>query len=179
MKLLTIFSIFIASLLITSFIDAKTPMVGVTSYYHNSLHGNRTANGERYNRHSLTAAHRTLPFGTKVKVTDITTNKSVVVKINDRGPFVKGRVLDLSSAAADSLGIKKQGLAKVQIMVLSKPEPKAKSTKVNYTAKAKAPTPVVEPKPIKVIKPYDTIETLIAMLDEGEDKRPVLSALSL
>lgn len=100
-------------------------MVGTTSYYHRSLNGNLTANGERY-RHmgGMTAAHRNLPFGTKLLVTDRDTGKSVTVRVNDRGPYVKSRVLDLSGLAATRLGIVKKGLGKVDIRVLSLPVPK-------------------------------------------------------
>lgn len=170
MKILALLSIILCSFLFTMGVEAK-PTTGLTSYYHPSLHGNRTANGERYNHHTLTAAHRTLPFGTKVKVTDLLTNKSVIVKINDRGPFVKGRVLDLSGAAADSLGIKKRGVAKVQITVLSKP---SKPVTQHHLARAKSKPPVVIKQPVK---PVDSIETLIAMLDEKKD--PEFIAMNL
>lgn len=97
---------------------------GVTSYYHRSLNGNKTANGERYNHMgAMTAAHRTLPFGTKVRVTNKTTGKSILVKINDRGPFHGNRVLDLSGRAATELGIVKQGVCNVRIEVVSMPKP--------------------------------------------------------
>ncbi len=88
---------------------------GMASYYKS---GKRTANGERFNPHGLTAAHRTLPFGTKVKVTNPRTGRSVVVRINDRGPFIKGRVIDLSLGAARAIGITATGVAKVTYSVL-------------------------------------------------------------
>ena len=97
--------------------------VGVTSFYHRSLNGNLTANGERYRHYSgMTAAHRYLPFGTKIQVTDKDTGKSIVVRINDRGPFHGNRVLDLSGKAAENLGILKRGVCKVEVKVLSLPE---------------------------------------------------------
>ena len=83
---------------------------GSASWY--ALHS-KTASGERMNPAALTAAHRTLPFGTKVKVTNQRNGKSVVVRINDRGPFVKGRVIDLSKAAASKLGFIKSGHTKI------------------------------------------------------------------
>lgn len=95
---------------------------GKASYYSNKLHGRKMANGDKYNRHQLTAAHRTLPFGTKVKVTNLETNKSVKVKITDRGPFVKGRVVDLSEAAAKRLDYISAGIVPVRIKVV-KPAP--------------------------------------------------------
>ena len=78
---------------------------GVASWYGPGFHGKKTANGERFNPYDLTAAHKTLPFGTKVRVTNEQTGKSVVVRINDRGPYAHGRVIDLSKAAAEAVGI--------------------------------------------------------------------------
>jgi rare lipoprotein A len=77
-----------------------------------------TANGERYNKMGLTAAHRSFKFGTRVKVTNLKTGKSVIVRVNDRGPFVKGRIIDLSLGAARVIGLNKSGVAKVKINVL-------------------------------------------------------------
>ena len=82
---------------------------GVASWYGPGFHGRRTANGERFDMHELTAAHKTLPFGTRVLVHNPRTGKEVVVRINDRGPFIKGRVIDLSKAAAKALGLKSRG----------------------------------------------------------------------
>ena len=79
--------------------SSKHSQTGTASYYSKGLHGSRTASGERHNRHEMVAAHRSLPFGTKVKVTNLSNGKEVVVKINDRGPFAKGRVIDLSYGA--------------------------------------------------------------------------------
>ena len=85
--------------------DAKPLQKGVASWYGPGFHGKKTANGERFNTHALTAAHKTLPFDTKVRVTNERTGKSVVVRINDRGPYAHGRVIDLSKAAAEAVGI--------------------------------------------------------------------------
>jgi len=79
-------------------------LIGMASWYGNES-GNRTANGERFNPKALTAAHRHLPFGTHVKVTNLKNNKSIIVRINDRGPFVRGRIIDLSKHAAKSIGM--------------------------------------------------------------------------
>ncbi len=84
---------------------------GKASWYGPGFHGRLTANGERFNTNAYTAAHKTLPFGTKVKVTNAKTGQSVVVRINDRGPYAHGRVIDLSKASARSIGI--DGLAQV------------------------------------------------------------------
>lgn len=94
--------------------EAKT-MTGYATYYKS---GKRTANGEKFNPMGMTAAHRTLPFGTRVKVTNTRTGKSVIVRINDRGPFIKGRIIDLSLGAAKVVGLTRSGVAKVKITVL-------------------------------------------------------------
>ena len=102
----------------------KTIQVGTASWYGPRFHGKETASGETFNQYALTAAHRTLPLGTEVKVTNVETGQSVYVKINDRGPYVKGRHLDLSQAAAKQIGLIKPGVAKVKIE--SKIPPQAK-----------------------------------------------------
>ncbi len=88
---------------------------GIASWYGGKFHGRRTANGEIYNMYDLTAAHRWLPFGTLVKVTNLRNHRSVIVRINDRGPFVKNRIIDLSYAAAKALDMIKTGTAPVEI----------------------------------------------------------------
>jgi rare lipoprotein A len=89
--------------------------VGVASYYKS---GKKTANGERFNPNGYTAAHRTLKFGTRVKVTNLRNGQSVVVRINDRGPFIRGRIIDLAYGAARAVGLHRSGTAKVQMTVL-------------------------------------------------------------
>src|SRR5688572_13387802 len=89
--------------------------VGMASYYANRYHDKKTASGEVYNMHQMTAAHRRLPFGAKVRVTNLRNNRSVVVRINDRGPFARGRIIDLSLAAARHLEMVKAGVARVQV----------------------------------------------------------------
>jgi rare lipoprotein A len=86
---------------------------GGASWYGPGFHGKKTASGERFNENAMTAAHRSLPFGTVVTVTDQRTGKSVKVTINDRGPFHKGRIIDLSKAAATKLGFRNAGTTKV------------------------------------------------------------------
>jgi rare lipoprotein A len=88
---------------------------GVASFYSYDPH---TASGEKFNAQELTAAHRTLPFGTRLRVTDVATGRSVTVRVNDRGPFVRGRVVDVSRGAAQTLGITGKGVAKVKIDVV-------------------------------------------------------------
>ena len=94
--------------------------VGIASWYGPGFHGSRTASGEVYNMYRFTAAHKTLPLGTYVKVINLENGRSVIVKINDRGPFVPGRIIDLSYAAAKKLGMLKKGTAKVKIVALGK-----------------------------------------------------------
>ncbi len=91
---------------------------GIASYYAEEFHGRKTANGETYDMNSLTAAHRTLPFGTRVKVVNRETGRSVVVRINDRGPFKDDRVIDLSLAAAKQLGLIANGTGAVLLEIL-------------------------------------------------------------
>ena len=91
---------------------------GLASFY---WQDQKTANGEQFNKHDLTAAHKTLPFGTLLKVTRVKTGESVVVRINDRGPFIKGRIVDLSLAAAREIGLtRKIGVTKVKLEVVGK-----------------------------------------------------------
>ncbi len=88
---------------------------GQASYYADKFEGRKTANGEVFNQSHLTAAHRTLPFGTTVKVKNLSTGKTVKVRINDRGPFVTGRIIDLSKKAASKIDLTQKGVAQVQI----------------------------------------------------------------
>lgn len=92
---------------------------GGASWYGPGFHGRITASGERFNTNDLTAAHKTLPFGTRVQVTNTANGKSVVVRINDRGPFVKGRIIDLSRAAAELLDMLESGTAQVTVEELN------------------------------------------------------------
>ncbi|MBE0539259.1 MAG: septal ring lytic transglycosylase RlpA family protein [Ignavibacterium sp.] len=85
------------------------------SWYGPGFHGQKTANGEVYNQNSFTAAHKSLKFGTLLKITNLKNNKSVVVRINDRGPYIQGRDLDLSKAAALELGMVRRGVAKIKV----------------------------------------------------------------
>ena len=96
----------------------SSQMRGVASWYGNEFHNRVTASGVRFNTHAMMAAHRTLPFGTKVRVTNLTNHKSCVVEITDRGPFSRGRIIDLSYAAAEELGMMQAGVAKVELQVI-------------------------------------------------------------
>ena len=94
---------------------------GIASWYGAPYHGQRSASGEIYDQEKLTAAHRTLPFGTRVRVHRVDGGESVVVRINDRGPFVKSRIIDLSRAAAVRLGLTNGGVAPVIVEVVASP----------------------------------------------------------
>jgi len=93
---------------------------GMASWYGNQFQGHRTASGERYNLHALTAAHRTLPLGSYVRVTAVSSARSVIVRINDRGPYTRGRVIDLSYAAAAALDLPRTGTLLVKIETVAK-----------------------------------------------------------
>ena len=94
---------------------AKTPPYGVASFYKDDT---ETASGEKFDPHQLTAAHRTLPFGTRLRVTNVETGRSVTVRINDRGPYIPGRSVDLSYSAADTIGMVERGVTKVKLEVV-------------------------------------------------------------
>ena len=100
-------------------INRKDILRGIASWYGSVLDGHRTASGERFDMYAMTACHPTLPFGTTVRVVDLHTKKSVVVRINDRGILSEGRIIDLSYAAAQELNITKSGLAPVALEVIS------------------------------------------------------------
>jgi rare lipoprotein A len=104
---------------ITAALPASASERGIASWYGGKFHGRLTANGEIFDTNKLTAAHRTLPFGTIVKVTNLNTGKSVVVRINDRGPFLHGRIIDLSQAAAMKIGMLESGTAPVTVEVVN------------------------------------------------------------
>ena len=92
----------------------------MASYYGKELAGRRTANGEKFNPRELTAAHRSLPFGSKVRVTSRKSGKSVIVRINDRGPFARGRLIDVSEAAAREIGLVSAGHGQVTLALLDR-----------------------------------------------------------
>jgi len=97
-----------------------TFQIGIASYYADQFHGRKTSNGEIFNMNDATAAHRTMPFGCKVRVTNIFNGRSTVVRINDRGPFRKGRIIDLSKSAAEKIGVVENGIAPVKLEIISR-----------------------------------------------------------
>jgi rare lipoprotein A len=101
---------------------ARKSQAGSASYYANRFHGRKTASGRPYHKDAMTAAHRTLPLGTWVRVTSVRNNRSVVVQITDRGPYYGGRIIDLSRAAATELDMLRSGTARVHLEILQEPE---------------------------------------------------------
>jgi rare lipoprotein A len=117
--------------------DAMEPVAyetGRATYYARKFQGHRTASGERYDMHAYSAAHRTLPFGSYVRVTSLSTGMSVIVRINDRGPFVKDRVIDLSLAAATLIHLRQTGSARVKLEPVSADEARKQAAAVGYKA---------------------------------------------
>lgn len=107
--------VFFVFILFAASCTPKITQTGKASYYANKFNGRKTASGAKFRNSKLTAAHKTLPFGTKVKVTNIKNGKSVKVKINDRGPFVPGRIIDLSRKAARKIDMVDEGVGSVKI----------------------------------------------------------------
>lgn len=114
--LLTSFLVFGGATIIN---ESNATGSGVASWYGGKFHGKLTASGDVYNMNEFTAAHKTLPFGTKLRVTNKNNGKSVIVEINDRGPFVKSRVLDLSKAAFEEIGDIDQGVMNIEYEILN------------------------------------------------------------
>lgn len=127
------------------------PQEGLASWYGAPFHGRRTASGEIFDMNQLTAAHRTLPFGTRVRVTLLSTGRSVEVRVNDRGPFVENRIIDISRAAAQQIGLLPLGVGRVRIEVLDTP--------------TESEAPMVSPSPTRPFAPT-------------QDARPVASTPS-
>lgn len=134
-KLSLLVASFLASVMVlvaVLFSTTASAQVGMASWYGPGFHGRLTASGQRYNQYAPTVAHRKLPFGTKIKVTNLRNGKSVIATVTDRGPYSGGRILDVSKGLAIQLGMIKSGVAKVQITVLSTPK-----TKFKYPLKTK------------------------------------------
>ena len=103
---------------LSSFEASANGQTGIASFYGSKFQGRRTASGERFNNSAMTAAHRSAPFGSQLRVTNISNGRSVVVRVNDRGPFVRGRVVDVSGVAARQLGMQGSGLTRVRVQRL-------------------------------------------------------------
>src|SRR5205809_7003481 len=148
--------------------------VGVASWYGPGVHGNRTANGEIYDQYELTAAHPSLPLGTRVMVTNLENGRAVQVRVNDRGPFVDGRAIDLSYAAARTIGMVGPGTVRVRIEVLG---PTMVVAATPLAAPAALPTARPIPRPPRDV-PTDSYTVEVAALsdpDKAEHLRHVLA----
>jgi rare lipoprotein A len=117
-KIILFSKLIILLFVLNSVAQTKFSQTGMSSYYGKILHGNKTASGEKYDTAQFTAAHKTLPFQSLVKVTNLKNKKSVIVRINDRGPYSRNRIIDLSQAAAEKIDMIKCGIAKVKIEVI-------------------------------------------------------------
>jgi rare lipoprotein A len=115
---------FAVTMLFLAWTVSAQVQTGKASFYADKFEGVQTASGEKYRHNKLTGAHKTLPFGTKVRVTNMANNRSVEVTINDRGPYVEGRIIDVSKSAAETLGFVNQGLAEVKLEVIDPGEGK-------------------------------------------------------
>jgi rare lipoprotein A len=125
-----------------TYVSVGDTMRGISSWYGPNFHGKYTSNGEVYNMHRMTAAHKTWPMDTLVKVENLTNGRSVIVRINDRGPFVRGRIIDCSYAAGKKLGLDRTGIAKVKLTVLGFSGKVFKPKVAEKRAQAHASTPV-------------------------------------
>ena len=126
---------------------------GLASWYGDAFHGRPTATGERFDMHAMTAAHTTLPLPALVEVTNLETGRALILRVNDRGPFVDGRIIDLSRAAAQELGLLNQGVGRVRVRYMGR-APRLDGGPVRYAATA-APTPA--PAPVNRAIPYTSL----------------------
>lgn len=122
----------LAVLLVPVFANAQQEELGLASYYSDLFHGKPTASGELYDKNKMTAAHKTLPFGTIIKVTRLDNGKSVQVRVNDRGPYISGRIVELSRAAAEKIDLVRDGVTRVKVEVVT--EDANKETTASTTA---------------------------------------------
>ena len=144
--------------------DYSYDETGIASWYGEDFHGQRTANGEIFNKNELTAAHKTLPLPTLARVTNLDNGRSVVVRVNDRGPFSGARIMDVSQRTAQLLGFEKQGTAKVRIQVLADESKAIADALRHYGGTATA-----EASPVAAV----TAQTLAAPLPKIADVKPV------
>ena len=146
-------------------VDLEYRETGIASWYGPGFHGRRTANGEIYDQDGLTAAHRTLPMPSMVRVTNLENGRSIVVRINDRGPFKHGRIIDLSHRGAQLLGFLKQGTAKVEVQILETESRQAAAVAQSRDASDDAPDPApVVPVVMTPLPANGTGESVVAPL---------------
>ena len=117
--------------------DYNYSEVGIASWYGDDFHNKRTANGETYDMRAITAAHRTLPLPSIVRVTNLENGKSIIARVNDRGPYVKNRIIDVSQKGAELLGYRKNGIAKVKVEILEKESKAIKEAMLSKSSKSK------------------------------------------
>lgn len=137
---------------------------GIASYYHDSFHGKETAYGVKYDKKAMTAAHRELPYGTMVRVTRLDNNKSVVVKVTDKGPYKRGRVIDLSRTAAEQIGLIRDGLTEVKLEVVKRGAGQAKPAQKQNTRRKERQASVPEN--------YDNVSRDRLVTDAGKAPAP-------
>lgn len=134
-------SIFTFSLILAVSVSALAQEYGIASYYSDEYHGRKTAYGDTYNKNELTAAHKKHPYGTYLKITRLDNKKSVTVKVTDKGPYIKGRVVDVSRKAAERLGLIQVGMAEVKVEVVRRGESKSSSSSRSSSKPAPKKTP--------------------------------------
>lgn len=145
---------------------------GDASWYGSRYHGRKTSSGERYNKNAMTAAHKTLPFGTKVKVTNLENDEFVIVRINDRGPFVGDRIIDVSEVAARKLAFHKKGIGHVKVEILELPGEYASNNDGSYTIQTAAYTNYKNAEKLtKRLKAFDKHLTVELMEDQVKGKK--------
>lgn len=156
--------------------DDKYVGIGIASWYGGKFHGRKTANGEKFNKNSLTAAHKTLPLPCIVKVTNLSNNKSVLLMINDRGPFHKSRIIDVSARAAEELGFKNSGITNVKVVYMEK-ESKKLLNKLSLNGKhgSKANKPIIASRCsidcyLKKINDEHKVKKFFPFIAENNDK---------
>lgn len=143
--------------------DYKYSETGIASWYGPNFHGKKTANGETYNQNDLTAAHRTLPMPSAVRVTNLENGRSIVLRINDRGPFARGRIIDVSRQGAQLLGFQKQGVAKVRVDILPNESRQLKVVAINGSPQqipvSASPREAVVSRPLPAVKELPALTT--------------------
>lgn len=151
--------LFLSSLTFGQSLKSGKPYKGIASFYAKKFHGRLTANGETFDNTEFTCAHKTLPFGTILEVENIKNGKKVIVRVNDRGPYIAGREIDLSFKAAKSLGFIKKGVSKVNITIVNEDQPIG---------------PVQDESLEPIEKPVfdkDTANIIYSLISEGSNKR--------
>ena len=167
----------------TPTVDYGYDQVGIASWYGPGFHGELTANGERYDSDLLTAAHKTLPMPSLVRVTNLENGRAIVVRVNDRGPFASGRIIDMSRRGAKLLGFERKGTAKVRVQILAR-----ESRIIAAVAQgkpvpgglmlAKAPPPVPDPKPLQAIAEQIEPAAVVSSVPLPVRQKPVPDASS-